>query len=123
MVRTTKKDEEGETIRLNPDSLTGIYVTILVEYEYRMNNQNRKMQERENKIVSKVNGLKKYARVTKRVRSFVKPLAETSNLSSDTKTSEDPSEPLLQILLSLSINTIKEFIAGAFLRVMRDESG
>ena len=50
----------------------------------------------ETKKVSKMNGLKKDTRVTKNGSSFAKLLAATSNLSSDTKTSEDPRNPSLK---------------------------
>ena len=42
-VRTTKKDKDGKPIILNPDSLTGIYVTTSSEDECCMINQNQKM--------------------------------------------------------------------------------
>ena len=55
-----------------------------------------------------MNPFKKYSRITNRGISFDKLLAETSKLPSDMKTSEDPSDPLIQVVLSLSTNTIKE---------------
>ena len=70
--------------------------------------QNRMMQEEEKKRAVKVNTLKKYARVTKYVSSFVKILAETANLPSNTNTSYDPSNPLLQVLLYLYTYNTKD---------------
>ena len=108
MVRIPKKDEEGEPIRMNPDSPAGIYVTASVEYEYHMIAQNQKMQEEEKKIISKVTALKKSARNTKHGSSFVKLLEATAKLHRDMKTSEDPADQLLQVLLSLYTETIKD---------------
>ena len=70
--------------------------------------QNRKMKKEEKKRASKVNALKKSARITKRGRSFTELLGAADKLPSGTKTSEDPIEPLLQVLLSLSTNTIND---------------
>ena len=47
MVRISKKDGEGEPIRMSPDSSSGIYVTESVEAEGYMIAQNRKVQEEE----------------------------------------------------------------------------
>ena len=47
---------------------------------------NRKIQEEENKRVSKVNELKKYARITKSGRSFVKILEAKDKIPSNMKT-------------------------------------
>ena len=74
-----------------------------------MISQNRKMQEEEKKITSKVNALKKSARITKRGGSFVELSEATAELHRDTKTSESPSDPLLQVLLFLSTDTIKDY--------------
>ena len=55
-----------------------------------------------------MNAFKKYARVAKRGISFEKLLSEKSNLTSETKTSEDPMYTLIQVILSLSTDTIKD---------------
>ena len=52
--------------------------------------------------------VKKSSRVTKCGSSFEKLLAATANLPRDTKTSEDPRNPLFKVLLSLFTNTIKD---------------
>ena len=70
--------------------------------------QNRKMQEEGNKIASKVNALKKAARVTMCGISFVKLLESTLKLTRDRKASYDPINPLIQVLLYLSTDTIKD---------------
>ena len=79
-----------------------------MDYECRMSAQNQKMQEDENKRASKVNA-KKAARVTKRGSSFVILLVATANLPSNTETSDDPRDPLLQVLLYLFTDNIKEY--------------
>ena len=93
---------------MNLDPSMDIYVTASVKSECHMISQNRNIQEEEKKIASKVNAFKKASLVTKHGRSFAKLLTSTFNLLRDTKTSEDPSNPLLQFLLYLSTDTIKE---------------
>ena len=60
----------------------------------------------ENNIKSE--SAKKSSRVTKSESSFAELLEEISELHRDMKTSEEPINPLLQELLSLSTNTIKD---------------
>ena len=57
----------------------------------------------------KVNAFKKSARVTKCGRSFTKLLEATAKFPINMNNSDDPSNPLLQVLLSLSTYTIKEY--------------
>ena len=76
---------------MNPEYSSGIYVTASVEDECHMIDHNRKMQEKENIITSKVNVLKNSAHITNHGRSFVKILESTEELHRDIKTSEDPS--------------------------------
>ena len=78
---------------MNPEYSAGIYVTVSVEDECHMIDQNRKMQEEENIITSKVNVFKNSPRITKHGRSFEKILEETDKIHRDMKTSEDPSTP------------------------------
>ena len=66
--------------------------------------ENRKIQEEEKIKNSKVNALKRAARINLRATSFAKLL---SNLPNDIMASEDPSTPLRQVLLSLSTDIIK----------------
>ena len=49
---------QREPIIIKPGSLACIYVTASVEAEFLIIDQNRKMQEEENKIASKVNAFK-----------------------------------------------------------------
>ena len=56
----------------------------------------------------KLNAIKYSTRITKCGSSFLKILEATAKLLSNINTSEDPSNPLLQVLLSISIDTIKE---------------
>ena len=56
-----------------------------------------------------MNGLKKSVCITKRGSSFAKFLEATAKLPSDMKTLEDPIEPILQVLLSLSTYTTKDY--------------
>ena len=105
MVRMPNKEREEEGRIMNPDSSAGIYVTASVEAQYRMIADNRKIKEEEKTKNSKVNALKRAACINLRATSFAKILA---NLPNDIMASEDPSTPLLQVLLSLSTNIIKD---------------
>ena len=67
--------------------------------------ENRKIKEEEKIKNSKINALKRAARINLRATSFAKLLA---NLPNDIMDSEDPSTPLLQVLLSLSTDIIKD---------------
>ena len=97
------KEEEGRII--NPDSSSGIYFTASVEAQCRFIAQNRKMKEEEKIKNTKVNVLKRAARMNLRATSFAKLVA---NLPNDMMASEDPSTPLLKALLSLSTDIIKD---------------
>ena len=78
---------------MNPEYSAGIYVTASMEDECHMIDQNRKMQEEENIITSKVNVFKKSSHITKHRRSFTKLLEATDKLQRYMKTSDDPSTP------------------------------
>ena len=67
--------------------------------------ENRKIKEEEKIKNSKVNALKRAARINLRATPFAKLLA---NLPNDIMASEDPSTPLLQDLLSFSTDIIKD---------------
>ena len=90
---------------MNPDSLARIYFTASVEAQCGLIVQNRKINEDEKIKNSKVNALKRSARINLCATSFAKLLA---NLPNDIMPSEDPSTPLLQVLLSLSTDIIKD---------------
>ena len=105
MVRMTNRDKGEEGRRMNPDSSAGIYVTASVEARFILIAQNRKMKEEEKIKNTKVNALKRAARMNLRATSFAKLVA---NLLNDMMASEDPSTPVLQVLLSLSIDIIKD---------------
>ena len=90
---------------MNPDSSAGIYVTASVEAQYRMISENRKIKEEEKIKNSKVNALKRAARMNLRATLFAKLVA---NLPNDMMASEDLSIPLLQVLLSLSTDITKD---------------
>ena len=98
-----EREEEGR--RMNPDSSAGIYVTASVEAQCRMIAENQNIKEEEKIKNSKVNALKRAARMNLRATSFAKLFA---HLPSDIMASEDPSTPLLQVLLSLSTDIIKD---------------
>ena len=51
---------------------------------------------------------KKYAHITRRGSSFAKLLEAIENISISINNSEDPRNPLLEVLLYLSIDTIKD---------------
>ena len=105
MVRMPNRDREEEGRRMNPDSSAGIYVTASVEAQCRMIAENQKIKEEEKIKNSKVNALKRAARINLRAAPFAKLVA---NLPNDMMASEDPSTPLLQVLLSLSTDIIKD---------------
>ena len=67
--------------------------------------QNRKIKEEEKIYNSKLNALKRAARINLSATSFAKLLA---NLPNDIMASEDLSTPLRQFLLSLSTDIIKD---------------
>ena len=95
--------EEGR--RMNPDSSSGIYVTASVEAHHRLISQSRKMKEEEKIKSTNVNALKRAAHINQRAKSFAKL---SSNIPNDMIASEDNYNPLLQVLLSLSTDTIKD---------------
>ena len=105
MVRMPNRGGEEEGRRMNPDSSDGIYVTTSVEAQYRLIARNRKMKEEENINNTRVNALKRAARINQRAASFAKLVA---NLPNAMMASEDNSTPLLQVLISLSTNIIKD---------------
>ena len=104
MVRIPNRGGDEEGRRMNPDSSAGIYVTESVEAQRRLIAQNRKMKEEEKINNTKVNALKRYARINQGATSFAKLVA---NLPNDMMASEDNSTPLLQVLISLSTDIIK----------------
>ena len=67
--------------------------------------ENRKIKEEDKIKNSKVNALKRAACMNLRATSFAKLVA---NLPNDIMASEDLSTPLLQVLLSLSTDIIKD---------------
>ena len=105
MVRTPNRDKEEEGRRMNPDSSSGIYVTASVEAQCRLISYNRNMKEEQKIKNKKVNALKRCACMNLRATSFAKLVA---NLPNDMMDSENPSTPLLQVLLSLSTDIIKD---------------
>ena len=90
---------------MNPDSSAGIYFTASVEAQCIIIAENRKIKEEEKIKNSKVNSLKRAARINLRATSFANLLA---NLPNYIMASEDPSIPLLQVLFSLSTDIIKD---------------
>ena len=105
MVRMPSREIEEECRRMNPDSSAGIYVTVSVEAQCRMIAKNRKIKEEQKIKNSKVNALKRAACMNLRASSFTKLF---DNLPNDFMASEDPYTPLLQVLLSLSTDIIKD---------------
>ena len=79
MVRMPNRERDEEGIRMNPDSSAGIYVTASVEAQCRMIAENRKVQEEEKIKNSKVNALKRAARINLRATSFAKIFANLPN--------------------------------------------
>ena len=105
MVRIPKREREEKGRRMNPDSSAGIYVTASVESQCRIIAENQKIKEEEKIKKSKVNSLKRSARMNLHATSFAKLI---DNLPNYIMASEDPSTSLLQVLLSLSTDIIKE---------------
>ena len=104
MVRIPKRDGEEEG-RMNHDYPAGIYVTASVESQCGLIDKNRNLKEEENINNTKVNALKRSARMNQHATSFAKLVA---NLPNDMMASEEKYIPLLQVLLSLSTNIIKD---------------
>ena len=92
MVRIPNKNREEEGRRINPDSSSGIYVTISVETKCRLISQKQKMKEEEKIKNKKVNALKRAARLNQSAKSFAKLVANPPNYM---MAYEDPSTPLL----------------------------
>ena len=91
---------------MNPDSSAGIYVTASLEAQCRFIAQNRKMKEEENINNTKVNALKRAARINQCATLFAELVA---NLPNEMMAYEDNSTPLLQVLLSLSTDIINDY--------------
>ena len=70
MVRMPNRYGEEEGIRINHESSAGIYVTASVEYQCIFIAQNRNMKEEEKIKNTKVNALKRPARMNQRAKSF-----------------------------------------------------
>ena len=105
MVRMPNRGGEEEGRRMNPDSSAGVYVTASVEAQCRLISQNRKMKEEEKVKNTKVNALKRAACIHHRAALFAKLF---TNLPNDMMASDDNSTTLLQVLLSLSTDIIKD---------------
>ena len=75
---------------MNPESSAGIYVNASVEDQCRLISQNRKMKEEEKIKNTRVNALKRAARMNQRATSFAKLV---DNLPNDMLASEDPPPP------------------------------
>ena len=93
---------------MNPDSPAEIYVAASVEAECRLIAQNRKLKEEEKIKTIKVNALKRAVRMNQHGKSLAKLVEATANLPNDMMASDDSSTPLLQVLLSLSTDIIKD---------------
>ena len=90
---------------MNPDSSAGIYFTASVEAQCRVIAHNRNMKEGEKIKNTKENDLKRAARMNLRAMLFAKLVA---NLPNDMMDYEDPSTLLLQVLLFLSTDIIRD---------------
>ena len=91
---------------MNPDSSAGIYITASVEAECRMIAQNRKTQEEEKKRPKKLNAFKNSAHVTK--CGIKNSLQQQPTYPATRRLQRTPSTPPLQVLRSLSTDTIKD---------------
>ena len=79
IVRMPNMDGEEEGSRMNPDSSAGMYVTASVEAQCRLIDRNRKMKEEEKIKNTKVNALKRAARMNQRAKLFAKLFANLPN--------------------------------------------
>ena len=104
MVRMPNRGGDEEVRIINPDSLSRIYFTESVKAQFRLIAQNRKMKEVDNIKNKKVNDLKRSAPINQRTRSFAKLVV---NLPNEMMAYEENYTPLLQVLLSLSTDIIK----------------
>ena len=99
MVSMPNRYGEEEGRRMKPYSSDGIYVTKSAESQCILIAKKRKMKEEEKIKNTKVNTLKRAARMNQRAKSFAKLFA---NLPNDMMSSDDPSTPLLlQVLIYL----------------------
>ena len=73
------RDGEEEGSRMNPDSSAGIYVTASVEAQCILIAQNRNIKEEENIKNTKLNYLKRSARINQRDKLFTKLVANLPN--------------------------------------------
>ena len=90
MVMIPNRGGAEEDRRINPESSAGIYVTASVEYQCRLIAQNQKMKVEKNIKNTKVNDLKRDARINQCATSFTKLVA---NLLNDMMDSEENSTP------------------------------
>ena len=72
MLRMLDMDVEEEVIIMNPYYSSGIYVTASVESQCRLIAQNWRMKEEEKINNTKVNDLKRAARMNQKDKSFAK---------------------------------------------------
>ena len=76
-----------------------------MEAQCRLIAQNRNMKDEEKTNNTKVNDMKRDARINQRATSLTKLV---TNIPNDMMVSEDNSTPLLQVLISLSTDIIKD---------------
>ena len=72
--------------RKNPDPMSGIYMTLVMEYQCRIVAKNRRKKYKVKHNSVHVNAVKRTVHITKQGRSFEKILYTVANLQSDTNT-------------------------------------
>ena len=102
MVRIPKVPGENDSYRLDPESFSSIYLTTIIEVGCCAVAANRRKQGEAKKNAA----YKKAACVTKRGSSFKKLFSPAANLPSNTITTKDHTDSVLQAILPLSTNTI-----------------
>ena len=79
MVRVPNRDGEEEGRIMNPESSAGLYVTVSVGDQCRLIAQKRKMKEEEKIKNTKVNALKRAARMNQCAKPFAKFVTNLPN--------------------------------------------
>ena len=82
-------------------------MAVVMEYQWRIFAENRRKQDAAKQNALRINDSKKASRTNKRGGSFENILKAIANLRSDTNTTEDSTNSVLQGILSLSSDTLK----------------
>ena len=108
MVHINNTPVEDDVCILNPDSSSGIYMFTVKESQCHIMADNRRKQDKVKENVKRSNSVKRAAHIIKRGSLYYNNLYTVANLLSTTNTTEEPTESILQDILSLSYETLKD---------------